>query len=62
MGDLRILDIVQELGRERRESGLFTVEVISIQEMPPLPPSIGPDFGVMPRMFLLPSARAGEAE
>ena len=40
---------------------MFTVEVTSIHDTPPLPPSIGPFFGVMPRMFRNPSARAGEA-
>jgi hypothetical protein len=39
---------------------LFTAEVSSTQTTPPLP-SIGPDRGVMPRMFWKPSKRAGLA-
>ena len=62
MRRLGLLDILQELDASGESCGLFTVEVTSIQEMPPSPPAIGPLLGVTPRISGWPSARAGEAE
>ena len=44
MRHLRLLHVLQEFRRQRRELGLFTVEVTSIHETPPLPPASGPSW------------------